>query len=56
MVEDCDCSCGCVGGVGAVVEGGVEEDAGVGSGEEEGEEGGEVVVHFCGLDEEDFLL
>lgn len=56
MVEDCDCSGGCVGGFGAVVQGGVEEDAGVGCGEEEGEEGGEAVVHFCGLDEEDFLF
>lgn len=54
MVEDCDCSGGCVGGFGAVVEGGVEEDAGLGGREEEGEEGGEAVVHFCGLDEEVF--
>lgn len=56
MVEDCDCSGGCVGGFGAVVEGGVEEDAGVGGREEEGEEGGEVVVHFCGLDEEESFV
>lgn len=55
MVEDCDCSGGCVGGFGAVVQGGVEEDAGVGGRKEEGEEGGEAVVHFCGLDEEDFF-
>lgn len=54
LVEDCDCSGGCVGGFGAVVQGGVEEDAGLGGREEEGEEGGEAVVHFCVLDEEVF--
>lgn len=56
MVEDCDCSGGCVGGFGAVVQGGVEEDAGLGGREEEGEEGGEAVLHFGGLDEEESFV